>query len=78
MVVHRLNYLVGGLNPRGYHVINVALHALTAILFTRLCRQVALLDGKMESVAAGLMFAVHPIHTEAVSDIFQRRCRKAI
>jgi hypothetical protein len=63
----RLNYFIGGLQPRDFHVINVAIHALATGLFLHVCRQVALLDNGLEAVTAGIMFAVHPIHCEAVS-----------
>jgi len=66
----RLNYAFDGLRPTGYHVVNIVLHALATILFTHVCRKVVLLDGKFEAATAGIMFAVHPIHSEAVSIIY--------
>lgn len=44
---------------------NVLLHALATVLFMYLCGHVVELDLRMSSLAAA-MFAVHPIHTEAV------------
>lgn len=49
-----------------FHCTNVILHATVSILFTRVC---FILGGLRRNFAiiAGLLFAVHPIHTEAVS-----------
>ncbi|KAF3854543.1 hypothetical protein F7725_022598 [Dissostichus mawsoni] len=61
----RLNHAVGGLEPWGYHLVNVALHGAVTGLFTSLAR--LLLGGGLWSLLAGLLFASHPIHTEAVA-----------
>lgn len=36
----RLNHLVGGLEPWGYHLVNVALHAACTVLVVRVARKV--------------------------------------
>lgn len=65
-----LNYAVGGLAPIGYHLVNVLLHALVSGLVWKLAerwtrdRGVALL--------AGALFAVHPVHVEAVAGVVGR------
>lgn len=51
-----------------FHATNVALHAAACILFTRVCTSVAGLRPPF-AAAAGLLFAAHPVHTEAVSPI---------
>uniref|UniRef100_A0A147AB39 dolichyl-phosphate-mannose--protein mannosyltransferase n=1 Tax=Fundulus heteroclitus TaxID=8078 RepID=A0A147AB39_FUNHE len=66
----RLNYAVGGLEPWGYHLVNVALHGAVTVLFTSLAR--LLLGGGLWSLLAGLLFASHPIHTEAVAGVVGR------
>ena len=65
-----LNYLVVGLSPSGYHLINIVLHAMVCWLVFRL----ALLLGRSPATAwaAGLLFAVHPLHTEAVTPVVGR------
>lgn len=67
----RLNYLLaGGLNPLGFHVLNIALHSAISVLMIDVF---AILMGGMVSQApkssflAALLFAVHPVHTESVS-----------
>ncbi len=66
----RLNYALGGLDPRGYHLVNVGLHCCVTALFTAFCRP--LLGGGPWSLLAGLLFASHPIHTEAVAGVVGR------
>lgn len=66
----RLNHAVGGLEPWGYHMVNVAFHGAVTGLFTSLAR--LLLGGGLWSLLAGLLFASHPIHTEAVAGIVGR------
>ncbi|XP_068595595.1 protein O-mannosyl-transferase TMTC2 [Brachionichthys hirsutus] len=66
----RLNHAVGGLDPWGYHLVNVAIHGAVTGLFTLLAR--LLLGGGLWSLLAGLLFASHPIHTEAVAGVVGR------
>ena len=64
VLTFRLNYLFSELSAASYHLLNVVLHAVVCVLFLRVCR--LFLDTNSSLVAA-LLFAVHPIHTEAVS-----------
>jgi tetratricopeptide (TPR) repeat protein len=65
-----LNYLIGGRNPVGYHLFNIALHALnSALVFLLLSR---ILATRLAAFIGALVFAVHPIHTEAVAWISGR------
>uniref|UniRef100_A0A3Q0R7Y8 dolichyl-phosphate-mannose--protein mannosyltransferase n=1 Tax=Amphilophus citrinellus TaxID=61819 RepID=A0A3Q0R7Y8_AMPCI len=66
----RLNYTLHGLNPWGYHLLNVVLHGLVTALVTAFSRP--LLGGGLWSLLAGLLFASHPIHTEAVAGVVGR------
>lgn len=66
----RLNHAVGGLDPWGYHLINVAFHGAVTGLFTSLAR--LLLGEGLWSLLAGLLYASHPIHTEAVAGVVGR------
>ncbi len=56
--------------PFGFHVVNVALHVLVTLLFARFLRKIDV----PEPVASGaaLLFAVHPIHVEAVTSVVGR------
>jgi tetratricopeptide (TPR) repeat protein len=64
-----LNWAAGGHNPLAYHLFNILLHAAVTLLLYFLLR--ALLESVPHAptiaFAAALLFAVHPIHTEAVA-----------
>ncbi|XP_072311168.1 protein O-mannosyl-transferase TMTC2-like [Eucyclogobius newberryi] len=64
----RLNYTLHGLRPWGFHLLNVLLHALVTVLFTVISRT---LLGSW-CLLAGLLFASHPVHTEAVAGVVGR------
>jgi tetratricopeptide (TPR) repeat protein len=61
-----LLYAVGGGTPLVFHAANVIGHAVASILVLLLC---AALMPLPPSLAAGLVFAVHPVHVEAVSNV---------
>ncbi|XP_063165027.1 protein O-mannosyl-transferase TMTC3 [Candoia aspera] len=65
----RLNYLFSELNAISYHFLNVIFHAVVCIIFLKVCK--LFLDNK-SSLVASLLFAVHPIHTEAVTGVVGR------
>ncbi len=58
-------YAIGGISPWPYHLLNVLLHTITTIFVYLLCREFRL--SSFASILAGLIFAVHPIHTEVVA-----------
>ncbi|KAM8910394.1 protein O-mannosyl-transferase TMTC2-like isoform 2-T2 [Spinachia spinachia] len=66
----RLNYTLHALRPWGYHLLNVVLHGLVTGLFAAFSRP--LLGGAPWSLLAGLLFASHPVHTEAVAGVVGR------
>ncbi|ODM99633.1 Transmembrane and TPR repeat-containing protein 3 [Orchesella cincta] len=67
-----LNYLMGdGLSPLIFHGTNVLIHGLVSLLSLYLCR-VALKMRLASSLIASAMFALHPIHTEAIAGITGR------
>ncbi|MFH0983549.1 MAG: hypothetical protein V2A79_18700 [Planctomycetota bacterium] len=66
----RLNHAIGGLEPFGYHLVNLALHALVAALVVVVAVRVSC--SWAGGAAAGVLFAVMPIHTEAVANVVGR------
>ena len=83
-----INYALGGFDERGYHVVNIALHTLCALLvFGIVRRTLSLADGERLqqnirpnegrrsttlAFAAALIWSVHPLNTEAVNYVTQR------
>lgn len=56
-------------DPTGFHLVNVLLHAIASALVAALG---ARLMGAPGGLAAGLLFAVHPLHVEAVANVVGR------
>ncbi|VVC86950.1 unnamed protein product [Leptidea sinapis] len=66
-----LNYALVGLRPWWWHACNVILHAACCALVARSCVTIARLKRPFAALAA-LLFAVHPVHTEAVAGVVGR------
>ncbi|MDZ4803360.1 MAG: tetratricopeptide repeat protein [Candidatus Eisenbacteria bacterium] len=66
---YALNHRLHGLQPFGYHLVNVLLHAAVSVLLTLVALEYLPL---LAAMLAGLIFAVHPIHTEAVANVVGR------
>ena len=62
--------LWGRAHPAGFHASNVAFHALACLALYRLARRLA---GPTAGLVAGLLFATHPVHVEAVANISHRK-----
>lgn len=58
-------YRLCGLNPAGYHLFKLALHILTVVLVFYLIGDY--FANFRTGLVAALLFALHPIHTEAVT-----------
>ncbi len=69
MLSHAANARLGE-TPFGYHLVNSILHAMVSLAVLRVAA--VLLGSSIGAAAAALLFAVHPIHTEAVSSIVGR------
>ncbi|GIX70057.1 protein O-mannosyl-transferase TMTC3, partial [Caerostris darwini] len=69
VLTFRINYALHQLNPWGYHLFNIILHVFVCVLYLRMCQ---LFLPATASFIAALLFAVHPIHTEAVTGIVGR------
>jgi hypothetical protein len=80
-----LNWALGGMDPRGYHLVNVLLHAASGVLLYFVARRLlaaAVTDGGQggrrgldlcaAAAVAALVFAVHPLRVEPVAWISGR------
>src|SRR5881628_3807110 len=78
-----LDYLLWGMNPFGYHLTSLLLHAANAVVFFFVARRILTLalPGPSEhdhalAVSAGfaaLVFAIHPLRAESVAWVTERR-----
>ena len=76
-----LNYRAGGLSVTGYHVVNLVIHLLAALLLFGLVRRTLERPTLRPRYGAAsvplafmiaLLWTVHPLQTESVSYIIQR------
>ena len=82
LLTFALNYAGGGLDPSGYHLTNVVVHGAASVLvfsLVLLTLRTPLVGGAVSGPAklslalfAALIFAVHPVQTQAVSYVTQR------
>jgi tetratricopeptide (TPR) repeat protein len=73
-----VNYHFGGLDPEGYHAVNIVIHLLNAVLLYLLVSMTGRHLGYDEkdvlgaAVLSSLVFVLHPIQTEAVTNTVNR------
>jgi tetratricopeptide (TPR) repeat protein len=76
-----INYAYGGLNPTGYHAVNILIHFLTSLLIWTIVKRSLLLPYFEERYATSagwfalivaMLWAIHPLQTEAVIYATQR------
>ncbi len=66
-----LDYQIFGLNPHGYHLINLLFHVMNTILLFLVLRRMTKKLWPSAFVAA--LFAIHPLHVESVAWIAERK-----
>ncbi len=63
-ISYQFDHLVWGLNPVGFHLMNLLLHAASAGLLAFIILKVS--GSRLAALVVALLFAVHPLNTEAV------------
>jgi Flp pilus assembly protein TadD len=66
-----LDYQIFGLNPFGYHLVNLLLHVISTVLLFLIFRRMTKTLWPSAFVAA--LFAIHPLHVESVAWIAERK-----
>ena len=67
----RLNYMIHGKASFGYHLVNVILHSVASLL-VYFVGMIIFSNERLLSAIAALLFATHPIHTDAIDSIVGR------
>ncbi|HEX3728297.1 MAG TPA: tetratricopeptide repeat protein [Opitutaceae bacterium] len=73
-----LNYALGGLEPSGYHALNLLIHLFAGLILFGLVRRTLELRSETSLVTLGaglsaaLLWTLHPLQTEAVTYVVQR------
>lgn len=65
LFVYSIVYRLSGLNPFGYHLLNVLLHISNAVMLFLLVEKI--FGERKPAFVAALLWVVHPVHTEAVT-----------
>ncbi len=61
---YAVNWAIGGLDPRGYHVLSIVIHAINGVLAWRLASRILT---PVRALFATLAWALHPMATEGVT-----------
>ena len=75
-----LDYVLWGMNPVGYHLTNLVIHAANAVLCYHVIRVLLArtsrardADVRLAAAAGALFFAIHPLRVESVAWASERR-----
>lgn len=71
MLSYSIDYLLGGTSPLVYHITSVALHCINAILVFTIFKKIHI--SERIALLGAIIFALHPMHTESVSWIAERK-----
>ncbi|XP_054298862.1 protein O-mannosyl-transferase TMTC1 isoform X3 [Pongo pygmaeus] len=71
VLTFKLNVFLTGMNPFYFHAVNIILHCLVTLVLMYTCDKTVFKNRGLAFVTA-LLFAVHPVHTEAVAGIVGR------
>ncbi|XP_036721550.1 protein O-mannosyl-transferase TMTC1 isoform X1 [Balaenoptera musculus] len=71
VLTFKLNIFLTGMNPFYFHAVNVILHCLVTLVLMYTCDKTVFKNRGLAFLTA-LLFAVHPVHTEAVAGIVGR------
>jgi hypothetical protein len=67
-----VNYALGGFDPWGYHVTNVVIHVMTALVLFGVLRRTRGVPDQCRVRLRGCCGSLHPLNTESVNYFSQR------
>lgn len=72
--LYTVDYAIWGLDPYGFHLTNILIHVISCLLLLSVLLKMfgEYENGLLAAMIGALIFAVHPVHTEAVSWISGR------
>lgn len=71
MLSYMLEYQLFGLNPFGYHLVNLILHLLGTFLVFLIIKKLS--GNGLVAFLTALLFGIHPLHVESVAWISERK-----
>lgn len=63
------NYSLGGESPGGFHAVNLAVHLISSVLLWSCLSRLVI---RQAALIAAMIFALHPVQTEAIAYVFAR------
>ncbi len=70
-LAHQEDVSLFGLDPRGHHLVSLALHAVNTVLLFLLLQ--AMTGACWRSAVTALLFGIHPLHVESVAWVSERK-----
>ncbi len=70
LTTYNFQYALTGETPAAFHIVNILLHALVCLMLMKMA-SLLFVDFRLV-IISGVLFAIHPIHTEAVAGIVGR------
>ncbi|MBL7682360.1 MAG: tetratricopeptide repeat protein [Flavipsychrobacter sp.] len=71
MVSYAIDYLIGNTAPAQYHITNIILHSANALMLYAFVNKIQ--GNRWVAFFVALLFAIHPVQTESVSWVAERK-----
>jgi hypothetical protein len=80
MISYAVDYAIWGLNPLGYHLVNIIIHSVNTAIVAVLSIMLITIARPLSAPAAfaagfvpALLFGIHPLHVESVAWVSERK-----
>ena len=71
MLSYMVEYKIFGLNPFGYHLMNLLLHLLGTLFVFLIIKKIS--RNELIALITALLFGIHPLHVESVAWVAERK-----